>query len=264
MADIEIVDITDEARLGQIPPCADPGFDHRSCDYWEDADRGSRAARLSWLGGSTTGTAATGGVENPFAPPSTAAANPFVPQPRLAANPFAPAATGPAFNPFLDEAGATGDDNPFAPKRTTRPTVPADAPRKLHLLGRGLGIFGSYAKLLLVDGEAAAYCQFGPLSAYPRALRLRDLYRQLPSSPLPAVITCVATTSAARRNGHALRLVAAVCDDLAGRGFAAVESYPERHTKTDATPAATPEFWLRAGFSVAVDDDRYPVLRREL
>ena len=28
-----------------VPPCADPAFDHRSCDYWEDADRGSKAAR---------------------------------------------------------------------------------------------------------------------------------------------------------------------------------------------------------------------------
>ena len=46
---IRIVDVTDEATFGSIPPCADPGFDHRSCDYWEDADRGSKAARLSWL-----------------------------------------------------------------------------------------------------------------------------------------------------------------------------------------------------------------------
>ena len=49
MGTIAILDVTDEATFGRIPPCADPGFDHRSCDYWEDADRGSKAARLSWL-----------------------------------------------------------------------------------------------------------------------------------------------------------------------------------------------------------------------
>jgi hypothetical protein len=49
MTTIRIVDVIDEAAFGLIPPCADPGFDHRSCDYWEDADRGSKAARLSWL-----------------------------------------------------------------------------------------------------------------------------------------------------------------------------------------------------------------------
>jgi hypothetical protein len=102
------------------------------------------------------------------------------------------------------------------------------------------------------------------LSAYPRALRLRDLYPQLPESPLPAVITCIATTREARRKGRALTLVAAVCDDLAGRGFAAVEAYPERGAPEDATSAATPEFWLAAEFGMAVEDERFPVMRREL
>ena len=46
---IRIVDVTDDASFALLPPCADPGFDHRSCDYWEDADRGSKAARLSWI-----------------------------------------------------------------------------------------------------------------------------------------------------------------------------------------------------------------------
>ena len=49
MADIQILDVTDTAGFARIPPCADSGFDHRSCDYWEDERRGSRAARLSWL-----------------------------------------------------------------------------------------------------------------------------------------------------------------------------------------------------------------------
>ena len=49
MTTVRIVDVTDEAGYRLIPPCADPGFDHRSCDYWEDAARGSRAARSSWL-----------------------------------------------------------------------------------------------------------------------------------------------------------------------------------------------------------------------
>ena len=43
---IRIVDVTDEPTFALVPPCADPGFDHRTCDYWEDADRGSKAARL--------------------------------------------------------------------------------------------------------------------------------------------------------------------------------------------------------------------------
>src|ERR1035437_6935382 len=49
MARIEIVDVTDEMAFGRVPPCADPSFDHRTCDYWEDADRGSKAGRPGWL-----------------------------------------------------------------------------------------------------------------------------------------------------------------------------------------------------------------------
>ncbi|HSW43886.1 MAG TPA: hypothetical protein VLM76_15420, partial [Patescibacteria group bacterium] len=49
MDQIRIVDVTDAATFGLLPPCADASFDHRSCDYWEDADRGSKAHRASWL-----------------------------------------------------------------------------------------------------------------------------------------------------------------------------------------------------------------------
>ena len=87
-------------------------------------------------------------------------------------------------------------------RRSALPARPsARAPlRSWPCWARGLAVFGSYAKVLLVanaQGEerAAAYAQFGPLSAYPRALRLRELYPRLPQSPLPAVITCVAVTA---------------------------------------------------------------------
>jgi GNAT superfamily N-acetyltransferase len=258
MSAIRIVDVTDEASFGLIPPCADPGFDHRSCDYWEDADRGSKAARLSWLEPSPPATTDRPPLaDNPFAPPRDA----------TVVNPFAPTgrSTRPAFNPFADDDDDGGPiENPFAPPSPNRPSVGTGGPRKLGLLGRGLAVFGSYAKVLLVDDAPAVYAQFGPLSAYRRAQRLRELYRQLPDAPLPAVITCIATTAAARGEGHARRLVEAVCDDLAGRGFAAVEAYPERGTRPDATSAATPEFWLSAGFALAVDDERFPVVRRDL
>jgi len=264
MPDVRILDVRDADGFARIPPCADPGFDHRSCDYWEDPERGSKTARRSWWDRSAAAAATT-------APSKAPPVNPFAPAPSGPSfNPFAPAGSRPSFNPFGDVDGdVDGDDagpvdNPFAPRREARPVIGADQPRKLQLLGRGLAVFGTYAKVLEVDGRPAAYVQFGPLSAYPRAQRLRDLYPQLPATPLPAVITCIATTAEARRRGHAGRLVGAVCDDLAERGFAAVEAYPERGARPDATSAATPEFWVACGFSIAVDDDRFPVLRREL
>jgi ribosomal protein S18 acetylase RimI-like enzyme len=254
MADVRILDIRDADGFARIPSCADPGFDHRSCDYWEDPDRGSKAARLSWWDPSAApAPAAKPTTANPFAPASTGPAF----------NPFASAGSRPSLNPFGDDDDEPAD-NPFAPRREARPAIGADQPRKLQLLGRGLAIFGTYAKILEVEGRAVAYVQFGPLSAYPRAQRLRDLYPRLPATPLPAVITCIATTPEARGEGHARSLVAAVCDDLAGRGFAAVEAYPERGTRPDATSASTPEFWVGCGFTIVIEDERFPVLRREL
>lgn len=247
-ARLRIIDVTDVASFERIPPCADPGFDHRSCDYWEDADRGSKAARLDRL--APTPPAPTA------APAAPAPSNPFLAD--LAAT------RTPAANPFVDADDDALADNPFVPRREARPAVAADAPRKLRLLGRGLGVAGSYARILLLDDVAAAYCQFGPLTAYPRAQRTRDLYPALPDAPLPAVITCISTTAAARGLGLARVLVEAVCDDLAERGFAAVETYPTIGARPEATSAATPDFWIAAGFRVAAPDERFPVMRREL
>jgi GNAT superfamily N-acetyltransferase len=249
---IRIVDVTDDPSFRLLPPCADPGFDHRSCDYWEDADRGSKAARLSWIEG-----------EAPAPAPKRRSSNPFgSDDDDPAFNPFAPPSKGPTVNPFASGGGA--EFNPFAPAPKAAPMVGGDALPKLRLLGRGLAVFGSYAKVLLRDDEPAAYAQFGPLSAYPRAQRTRELYPRLPQSPLPAVITCIATTSEARGQGLAAMLVDAVCDDLAGRGFAAVEAYPEVGARPDATSAASPAFWERLEFTIAAADERWPVMRREL
>ena len=248
---VRIEDVVDEGSFGLLPPCADPSFDHRSCDYWEDADRGSRAARAI----------APAAAPRPPARPRNPFGNDEADEP--AVNPFLPASKGPAFNPFARDADEA-PLNPFAPPPPLRPTLAPDTPRKLALLSRGRAIFGSYAKVLLLDDRPIVYAQFGPLSAYPRASRVRELYPKLPDAPLPAVITCIATTADARGAGHAQRLIAAVCDDLAGRGFAAVETYPEAGRVPDATSAATPAFWLAAGFRLAVDDDRFPVMRREL
>lgn len=263
MTALRIIDIGDDSDFRRIPPCADPRFDHRTCDFWEDVDRGSRDARPSWLHAPVSAP-----------PPSRPAVpdNPFAPAPRNEDwNPFAtggaPGGTGGLgnpFDPFADDADETPPDNPFAPTTRVERGRTTGVPRKLALLDRGRGVFGSYAKVLLVDDAPVAYVQFGPLSAYPRASRIRELYPQLPDAPLPAVITCIATTAGARHLGHARRLVTAVVDDLAARGFAAIETYPDRSQPLDATSAAHPRFWEGCGFLLAVDDDRYPVMRREL
>jgi len=246
----------DTDAFALIPPCADPRFDHRTCDYWEDADRGSKASRPSLLEVKAA-TINRGPLDD----------NPFAPPPRHdVANPFTPAARARLADVFGDESDLFGtpDENPFAPTVVRERPLREGVPRKLALLDRGRGVFGSYGKVLVADDEPVAWCQFGPLSAYPRALRLRDLYPQLPDAPLPAVITCIAATAEARQQGYARQLVEAVCRDLAERGFAAVEAYPDLTKSEDETSGARPPFWHTLGFETAVDDERFPVMRREL
>ena len=55
-----------------------------------------------------------------------------------------------------------------------------------------------------------------------------------------------------------------MCVDLERRGFSAVEAYPDLTLSDDEASAARPAFWAACGFAVAVDDDRFPVMRLEL
>ena len=245
-ADIEILDVTDESVFDRLPPCVDPRFDHRSCDYWENEIRGSKDARPGWWQAATPRPK---------------------PKPRpVSDNPFAPASSNkPAFNPFDPDPSASEPAfNPFAPQADEDPgALEPEAPAKLRLLDRGRGVFGTYAKVLLLDGEPAVYIQFGPLTAYPRAQQVRELYPALPSAPLPAVITCVATAGTARGRGLSRVIVDDVASDLASRGFAAVEAYPDLTLAPDEASAARPAFWEACGFELAAPDERYPVMRRE-
>jgi len=256
MVTLRIIDISELPAFDRIPVCADHRFDHRTCDYWEDADRGTKASRPAWLDAGW----------KPAPPRPAPSDNPFLPsRPAIEENPFAPAARAASPDAFADDdLFATPVENPFAPTHKRERPLREGVPRKLALLDRGRGVFGSYGKVLLADDEPAAYCQFGPLSAYPRAQRQRDLYPQLPEAPLPAVITCIASTDEARRQGLAKRLVEDVCRDLGERGFAAVETYPDLTLGENETSAARPGFWLTLGFATAVDDERFPVMRREL
>jgi hypothetical protein len=274
MTGLRIVDVTDLPTFQRVPPCLDTRFDHRTCDYWEDADRGSNHHRASRL---DAGPPATRASSDRTAPVTD---NPFAPVPRsnpgrdalaallgdVADDPDAStAALGSLMDPMADDdLFGTPGWNPFAPTPARRTGPGTDAPRKLRLLTRGLGVFGSYARVAL-DGDApVAYAQFGPLSAYPRAQRLRELYPVLPASPLPAVITCIAATSEGHASGAARLLVADVCEELGRRGFAAVEAYPDLTRPVTETSAGTPTFWRACGFDLAVADERYPVVRREL
>lgn len=145
-------------------------------------------------------------------------------------------------------------------------SVRAHAKRRRLLAGRDVA--GAYGMLAWrgddEDRVAIGWAQFGPLSAYPRALTIRERYPDLPDSPAPWVVTCLQVPADADdRESLGIGLLNAVCDDLDRRGVTAVEAYPEGADDWAASPGPV-GVYLAAGFERAAGDDRYPVMRREL
>ena len=259
MGTIRILDVTDAATFGRIPPCADPGFDHRSCDYWEDADRGSKAARLSWLEPVPAASATARG--------------------RRPTNPFLAdlEAEGAGRQPVRDRA--PGQPVPDAGRRR-RPGPSRTRSRRRRRRARrspptrrassscsGAGSASSAAtrRSLLEDDVGAAYAQFGPLTAYPRAQRTRDLYPSLPDAPLPAVITCIATTAEARGAGLATGARRGRLRRPHGARVRGRRDLPGDRCAARTRRARRPRgFWESVGFAMAIADERFPVMRRAL
>jgi hypothetical protein len=119
-----------------------------------------------------------------------------------------------------------------------------------------------------VAREAVGYAQFGPLSAYPRALSIRERYPQLPESPAPWVVTClqvpVAAGSGPERERIGADLLRAVCDELDRRGITAVEAYPEVVADAWIPSPGPASVYLACGFERSAGDEHFPVFRREL
>ncbi|HYM52875.1 MAG TPA: hypothetical protein VEW45_05240 [Candidatus Dormibacteraeota bacterium] len=141
---------------------------------------------------------------------------------------------------------------------------------KLSRLLAGTRLAGAYGMLAwrtdaAGDRVAVGWAQFGPISAYPRAGVIRDRYPQLPDSQAPWVITCLQVAAeVSDRDEVASALLGAVCDELDRRGITAVEAYPDTVDDPWLPPAGPESVYRAAGFERIVDDDRYPVERREL
>ena len=153
-----------------------------------------------------------------------------------------------------------------------RETDSSEAARSLKLsrLMAGERLAGSYGMLAWQSGEdgdrlAIGWCQFGPISAYPRAQVIRDRYPELPDSPAPWVVTCLQVVEAhPDRESAAEALLTAVCSDLDRRGIIAVEAYPEGVAEPWQPSPGPASVYERAGFARVAGEDRFPVMRREL
>jgi hypothetical protein len=154
----------------------------------------------------------------------------------------------------------------------SRETKDTEASRnqKLSALMAGERLAGAYGMLAWQSGEdgdrlAIGWCQFGPISAYPRAQVIRDRYPELPDSPAPWVVTCLQVVETQPdREAAGQALLTAVCADLDRRGITALEAYPEGVAEAWLPSPGPAAIYERAGFARVAGEDRYPVMRREL
>ncbi|HLE58806.1 MAG TPA: hypothetical protein VJA85_04085 [Candidatus Limnocylindria bacterium] len=141
---------------------------------------------------------------------------------------------------------------------------------KLSRLLAGTRLAGAYGILAWrtsagSNRTAVGWAQFGPISAYPRALSIRDRYPTLPDSPAPWVITCLQVPAdLSDRDAVAGALLEAACEELDRRGITAVEAYPEGVADAWLPSAGPAAMYATGGFMLAAGDHRYPVWRREL
>jgi ribosomal protein S18 acetylase RimI-like enzyme len=156
------------------------------------------------------------------------------------------------------------------PGEATESDLAARERLKLGRLSAGNRLGGSYGMLALQTDAGGSrrtlgWAQFGPISIYPRAQAIRDRYPQLPGSPAPWVITCLQVAPDFEgRDGIAARLLDAVCAELDRRGVSVVEVYPELARDPWQPPPGPAPIYAAGGFDRAVEDERYPVYRREL
>lgn len=119
--------------------------------------------------------------------------------------------------------------------------------------------FGPCGKLVYAGGKAVAYAQFAPA-------RLLPTCKEYPSGPPgddAVLLACLFIPEKERREaGIGSFLLQAILDDLRQRGAAAVETFARRSSSEN--PSGSAQFYLKHGFTLAKDDEDFPLMRLDL
>ncbi|MDO8589158.1 MAG: GNAT family N-acetyltransferase [Armatimonadota bacterium] len=107
-----------------------------------------------------------------------------------------------------------------------------------------------YGKLLYVDDEPAAYCQFAPPDRLPGIFGYEKLSFRLDREA--AFISCLVVREGYQRRGLGRTLLQETIGDLRRRGYKAVATFARDNS--DNNCSGPTKFYVEQGFSVVVSE----------
>ena len=113
--------------------------------------------------------------------------------------------------------------------------------------------FDPCGKLLYVDDEPAAYCQYAPPQYVPGVSRYDGLARRLDKDGV--LITCLCVSEKHQRKGLGRRLLREVIEDMRRRKIKSLETFARDDSANNCSGPT--RFYLAQGFSV-IATETYP------
>ena len=139
------------------------------------------------------------------------------------------------------------------PERLREASVEEATSLKSEWFERTAARFGPCGKLLYVDDEPAAYCQYAPARRFPGVSRYGGLARRLDKDDV--LITCLCVSEKRQRKGLGRKLLEAVVEDLKTRNVKAVVTFARDDSANNCSGPTV--FYPAQGFSV-VATETYP------
>jgi len=119
--------------------------------------------------------------------------------------------------------------------------------------------FGNCGFIVYLEDAPVGYAQYAPARFLPRTQQ----YASGPPSKDAVFLACLYIPKRELRGkGIGKRMLARILSDLEERNYNAVEAFA--HTNLESVPVNPLAFYLKHGFIVKREKDKFPLVRREL
>ncbi|HDP70120.1 MAG TPA: N-acetyltransferase [Actinobacteria bacterium] len=118
--------------------------------------------------------------------------------------------------------------------------------------------WGECGKLIYVGDEAVAYAQYAPPCYFPKIKN----YAAAPLSEDAIFLSCLYVLPPHRDKGHGKAILREIVKRLSKSGYRAIETFGNKTLEN--RPSAPFGFYMRNGFYIVRDDEKFPLMRLDL